>query len=193
MLHYELTVESFDRSFKLPGKIENAGVSIHREFSPGDLGQLVYIHGVQNFANYGFNHVHEAYCAKIAVELILERDKRRSRAWLAKKEDKIVGSILIVERPNNQAQLRLLFVDLTVRGIGLGRWLVEESIGYCRAGGFDLVYLWTVDGLDRAISIYESVGFTRVAEKTIEEWGRRGIEVRFDLDLRGEPENTDKK
>jgi GNAT superfamily N-acetyltransferase len=193
VLHYELTVESFDRSFKLPGKIENAGVSIHREFSPGDLGQLVYIHGVQNFANYGFNHVHEAYCAKIAVELILERDKRRSRAWLAKKEDKIVGSILIVERPNNQAQLRLLFVDLTVRGIGLGRWLVEESIGYCRAGGFDLVYLWTVDGLDRAISIYESVGFTRVAEKTIEEWGRRGIEVRFDLDLRRESENTDKK
>src|ERR1700722_5979051 len=114
------------------------GISIHSDFSPGDLGQLVHIHGVQNFADYGFNHVHEAYCAKIAVELILERNKRRSRAWLAKKEDKIVGSILIVERPNNQAQLRLLFVDLTVRGIGLGRWLVEESIGYCRAGGFDL-------------------------------------------------------
>jgi GNAT superfamily N-acetyltransferase len=182
-------VESSDRSFKLPGKIENAGVSIHREFRPGDLGQLVYIHGVQNFADYGFNHVHEAYCAKIAVELILERDKRRSRAWLAKKENKIVGSILIVERPNNQAQLRLLFVDLTVRGIGLGRWLVEESIGYCRAGGFDLVYLWTVDGLDRAISIYESVGFTRVAEKTIEEWGRRGVEVRFDLDLTRGPKS----
>jgi GNAT superfamily N-acetyltransferase len=176
-------VESFDRSFKLPVAIESAGVSIHREFSPGDLGQLVYIHGVQNFADYGFNHVHEAYCAKIAVELILDRDKRRSRAWLAKKENKIVGSILIVERPNNHAQLRLLFVDLTVRGIGLGRWLVEESTRYCRASGFNLVYLWTVDGLDRAISIYESIGFARVAEKPVEEWGRRVVEVRFDLDL----------
>jgi GNAT superfamily N-acetyltransferase len=177
-------VESFDRSFKPPGKIGNAGVSIHPEFSPGDLGQLVYIHGVQNFADYGFNHVHEAYCAKIAVELILDRDKRRSRAWLAKKEDKIVGSILIVERPNNQAQLRLLFVDLTVRGIGLGRWLVEESIRYCCESGFGLVYLWTVDGLNRAISLYESVGFARVAEKPIEEWGRHGVEVRLELDLR---------
>lgn len=174
-------MESFDRSIKLPGKIESAGVSIHREFSPGDLGQLVYIHGVQNFADYGFNQVHEAYCAKIAVELILDRDKRRSRAWLAKKENKIVGSILIVERPKNQAQLRLLFVDQTVRGIGLGRWLVDESIRYCRASGFSLVYLWTVDGLDRAISIYESVGFTRAGEKPVEEWGRKGVEVRFDL------------
>jgi GNAT superfamily N-acetyltransferase len=167
----------------LPHNIERAGVSIHREFRPGDLGQLVYIHGVQNSADYGFNHVHEAYCAKIAVEFILDRDKRRSRAWLAKKEDKIVGSIFIVERPNNQAQLRLLFVDRTVRNIGLGRWLVEESIRYCRASGFNLVYLWTVEGLDRAISIYESVGFTRVAVKPVEEWGRTSFEIRFDLDL----------
>ena len=176
-------MESFEQSFKLPGRIESAGVSIHQEFGPGDLGQLVHIHGVQNFADYGFNHVHEAYCAKIAVEFILDRDKRRSRAWLAKKEDKIVGSIFIVERPNNQAQLRLLFVDRIVRSIGLGRWLVEESIRYCRASGFNLVYLWTVDGLDRAISIYESVGFARVAERSVEEWGKASVEIRFDLDL----------
>jgi GNAT superfamily N-acetyltransferase len=176
-------VESFEQSFRLPGRIEGSGVSIHREFRPGDLGQLVYIHGVQNYADYGFNHFHEAYCAKIAVEFILDRDKRRSRAWLAKKEDKIVGSIFIVERPNNQAQLRLLFVDRTVRGIGLGRWLVEESIRYCHASGFNLVYLWTVDGLDRAISIYESVGFARVAERSVEEWGKTSVEIRFDLDF----------
>jgi GNAT superfamily N-acetyltransferase len=154
-----------------------------REFSPGDLGRLVCIHGLQNFSDYGFNQVHEAYCAKIAVEFILDRDKQRSSAWLAKKEGKIVGSVFIVERPNNQAQLRLLFVDRMVRGIGLGRWLVEESIRYCRASGFNLIYLWTVEGLDRALSIYESVGFVRVAEKAIAEWGRTGVEIRFDLDL----------
>ena len=70
-----------------------------------------------------------------------------------------------------------------MRGIGLGRWLVEESIRYCRACGFNLVYLWTVQGLDRAISIYESVGFTRVAEKSVEEWGKTSLEIRFDLTL----------
>ncbi|MBV8532739.1 MAG: GNAT family N-acetyltransferase [Verrucomicrobia bacterium] len=168
----------------LTGKIQQAGISIDQEFSPGDLGQLIYIHGVQNFADYGFNHVHEAYCAKIAVEFILDPDKKRSRAWLARKEGKVVGSIFIVERPDNQAQLRLLFVDRTVRGVGLGRWLVEESIRYCREHGFDLVYLWTVAGLDRAIAIYESVGFVRVADKTVQEWGKSSLEVRFDLRLR---------
>ena len=164
-------------------RMQAVGFSIHHEFVPGDLGQLVYIHGVQNFADYGFNHVHEAYCARVAVEFILNPEKGRSRAWLAKKEGKVVGSIFIIERPENQAQLRLLFVDRSARGVGLGRWLVEESIHYCRAAGFDVVYLWTVEGLDRAISIYESVGFTRSAEKSREEWGKTSLEIRFDLPL----------
>jgi GNAT superfamily N-acetyltransferase len=168
-------------------KIQSAGISICHEFVPGDLGQLIHIHGIQNFADYGFNHVHEAYCARIAVEFILGADKGRSRAWLAKKQGKVVGSIFIVERPNNQAQLRLLFVDRSVRGLGLGRWFVEESVRYCRACAFDVVYLWTVQGLDRAISIYESVGFTRVAEKSVEEWETTSLEIRFDLNLAGHP------
>jgi GNAT superfamily N-acetyltransferase len=167
----------------LPSRIQAAGISVHSEFVPGDLGQLIYSHGVQNHVDYGFNEIHEAYCAQIAVEFILEREKGRSRAWLAKQADRIVGSVFIVERPGNHAQLRLLFVDRSVRGLGLGRWLVEESVRYCRSAGFNVVYLWTVQGLDRAISIYESVGFVRVTEKPVEEWGGENLEIRFDLDL----------
>jgi GNAT superfamily N-acetyltransferase len=167
----------------LPKKIQEAGISIYHDFAPGDLGQLIYIHGVQNYSDYGFNHIHEAYCAQIAVEYILCQEKKRSSAWLAKKEQLVVGSIFIIERPHNEAQLRLLFVDRQVRGIGLGRWLVEESVRCCRNAGFGSVYLWTVEGLDRAIAIYESVGFIRVTEKTAEQWGKPSQEVRFDLNL----------
>jgi GNAT superfamily N-acetyltransferase len=166
----------------LPEKILEAGISIHHDFAPGDLGQLIYIHGVQNYSDYGFNHLHEAYCAKIAVEYILGQ-KGRSRAWLAKRQEQVVGSIFIIERPYNEAQLRLLFVDRKVRGVGLGRWLVEESIRYCRDAGFSVVYLWTVQGLDRAISVYESAGFARVTEKAAEQWGKPSREIRFDLNL----------
>ena len=175
----------------LPDRIKAAGISIHGEFAPGDLGQLIYIHGVQNHADYDFNAIHEAYCAQIAVEFILDRKKERSRAWLAKQADRIVGSVLIIERRANQAQLRLLFAERSVRGLGLGRWLVEESIHYCRSVGFSLVYLWTVEGLHRAISIYESVGFVKVTDKPIDEWGGENLEIRFDLDLcsRGQAES----
>jgi GNAT superfamily N-acetyltransferase len=163
--------------------IEAGEISIHHDFVPGDLGQLIHIHGLQNFADYGFNEVHEAYCAQIAVDFILCSERGRSRGWLAKKGEKVVGSIFIVERPNNQAQLRLLFVDRSVRGLGLGRWLTEDSIRYSRSQNFSTVYLWTVRGLDHAIALYESVGFTPVEEKRVKEWGTETMEVRYELRL----------
>ena len=157
------------------------GFEVAHTFSPGDLGELIRIHGIQNFADYGFNVAHEAYCARIAAEFIIGSNLPRSRAWLVKKETTVVGSILIIEREDNLAQLRLLFVDRSVRGEGVGRWLVEESVRYSRDAGFRGVYLWTVEGLDRAIRIYEAVGFRRTSESVSEGWGRKSVEVRFDL------------
>jgi GNAT superfamily N-acetyltransferase len=92
-----------------------------------------------------------------------------------------VGSVLICELPDDVAQLRLLFADKSVRGSGLGRWLVEDSVQYCCDTGFKKVFLWTVDGLERAISIYRSLGFKLTDEKTQLVWGRQSRELRFDL------------
>jgi GNAT superfamily N-acetyltransferase len=114
---------------------------------------------------------------------MLNPNPGRSRAWLAKRDQGVIGSVLICELPDNIAQLRLLFADKSVRGSGLGRWLTEDSIQYCREAGFKRVVLWTVDGLARAISIYQSLGFKLTEEKTQSVWGRESRELRFDLDL----------
>src|SRR5260221_6298533 len=162
-------------------KLRHAGISIHHDFEPGDLGQLILIHGVQNFRDYGFNPVHEAYCAKIAGDFILSAANDRSKVWLAKQKATVVGSVFIFEQPGNRAQLRLLFVDSSVQGCRLGRWLVEESVSYCRTTGFGTVFLWTVQGLDRAISIYSSLGFKETEVKKTLAWGRESVEVRYEL------------
>jgi GNAT superfamily N-acetyltransferase len=164
-------------------KLADVGISISHTFEPGDLGRLIEIHGIQNFEDYGFSPVHEAYCAQIAADFILNSNPGRSKAWLAKKDGVVVGSVLICELPDDLAQLRLLFADKSVRGSGLGRWLVEDSVRYCHEAGFKKVILWTVDGLKRAIAIYESLGFTLTDEKTQLLWGRESRELRFDLDL----------
>src|SRR5262245_64141 len=174
----------------LPEKIRHAGIAISDKWEPGDLGSLIHLHGVQNFQDYGFNAIHEAYCARVAVDFILNPRKDRSFAWIARKSGEVVGSVLVVERPANQAQLRLLFVAKSVRGIGLGRWLVEEAVRYSALRGFGRIYLWTVAGLDRAISIYRSVGFVQSDEKLIEEWGKSNTEIRFDLELKATIERT---
>lgn len=162
-------------------KLQLSGISIHDTFEPGDLGRLVMIHGVQNFQDYRFNAVHEAYCAKIAADFILGSANDRSKVWLAKQKGSVVGSVFIFVQPGNEAQLRLLFVDASVRGCGLGRWLVEEAVRYCRTAGFRAVFLWTVQGLDRAISIYSSLGFKETEVKKSLAWGRESVEVRYEL------------
>lgn len=167
----------------VPPRLLDAGISISYAFEPGDLGRLIEIHGIQNFRDYGFSPVHEAYCAQIASDFMLNPNPGRSKAWLAKKDGVVVGSVLICELPENVAQLRLLFADKSVRGSGLGRWLTEDSVRYCREAGFKKVFLWTVDGLERAISIYKSLGFKFTDEKTQVVWGRESRELRFDLIL----------
>jgi GNAT superfamily N-acetyltransferase len=162
-------------------KLTQSGISLHHVFEPGDLGHLILIHGIQNNQDYGFNAVHEAYCATIAAEFILQSPEGRSKAWLAKRDGLVVGSVFICEQPDDCAQLRLLFVDKSIRGCGLGRWLVEESVHYCASAGFRSVYLWTVRGLDRAISIYSSLGFQETEVKETTAWGGRNEEVRYEL------------
>jgi GNAT superfamily N-acetyltransferase len=142
-----------------------AGVTIHERFEPGDLGELIRQHGVQNFHDYGFNAIHEAYCARIAADFVLNAQPGRSRLWLAKRDTAVVGSVFICECPDDLAQLRLLFVDLPERGSGLGRWLVEEAVDYCRKAGFRSVFLWTVEGLERAGAVYTSLGFALTQAK----------------------------
>jgi GNAT superfamily N-acetyltransferase len=167
----------------VPPKLLAAGISISHTFEPGDLGRLIEIHGTQNFHDYGFSTVHEAYCAQIACDFILNPNPGRSKVWLAKKDGVVVGSVFIYELPEEVAQLRLLFADRSVRGSGLGRWLTEDSVRYCHEAGFKKVLLWTVDGLERAIAIYRSLGFEQTEEKTQLVWGRKSRELRFDLIL----------
>ncbi|MDR3415976.1 MAG: GNAT family N-acetyltransferase [Nevskia sp.] len=168
----------------LTEKLSAAGVTVQHKFEPGDLGWLIHIHGVQNFHDYGFNEIHEAYCARIATDFMLNPQPGRSRAWLTKQNGRINGSVFICELPDNQAQLRLLFVDASARGLGLGRWLVEDAVRYCREAGFGRVFLWTVDGLDRARSIYTSLGFALTETKPNHDWREQSREVRYDLVLR---------
>ena len=42
---------------------------------------------------------------------------------------------------------------------GVGRTLMDVALTYLASAGFDAAILWVVDGNDRAIQFYESVGW----------------------------------
>jgi len=59
--------------------------------------------------------------------------------------------------------MKRLWVDGAFRGLGLGRRLVEEAIGWAKRMGFEAMYLDTVPAaMPEANRLYEAMGFRRV-------------------------------
>ena len=159
------------------------GMTIRTDIRPGDLGTIVYQHGVLYAREHGFDETFEPYVAEPLARFVLDRDPVRSRLFIAEREGRFLGSIAMVDQGEGAAQLRWFLVMPESRGLGVGRRLIDTAMAFCREIGYTRVFLWTVDGLPAARHLYESVGF-RLAEATPRRlWGRDLVEQRFEVTL----------
>jgi GNAT superfamily N-acetyltransferase len=159
------------------------GFTIRTGLKPGDLGYITYLHGKIYAEEYGFDTIFEPYVARPLSEFSLAEDKSRQRIWIIEFEDKIVGSIAIVDAGNNEAQLRWLLLTAETRGKGLGKRLITEALDFCREKGFKNVFLWTIDALPAARVLYLRNGFKLTEEDKHKLWGIEANEQRYDLAL----------
>jgi len=152
------------------------------DLKPGDLGQIVYLHGTLYSEEYGFDTTFEAYVAGPLAELVRTRSDR-DRLWIAEHDGRIVGCIAIVGSSCDEAQLRWFLVHPSVRGTGLGARLLHEAVAFCRDRGYESVFLWTVSALTAAARLYQSSGFVKVEELPGRQWGVDVVEERYVLRL----------
>jgi N-acetylglutamate synthase-like GNAT family acetyltransferase len=158
-------------------------ISIRNDLLPGDVGYITYLHGTLYAPEQGWDYTFDAYVA-IPLAEFAKSHSSRERIWIVEKEGKIVGSVAIVEFSDTEAQLRWLLLDPDIRGQGLGRWLVEEALGFCRDSGYSSVFLWTVNTLPIAAQLYQSMGFKQTKELTHTLWGSVVTEVKYVLVLK---------
>jgi GNAT superfamily N-acetyltransferase len=171
------------RGIEMSAEIKS-GVTVRHDLRPGDMGQVIALHGVLYAQEYGFDHGFEAYVAETMAEFGKLARPDLDRLWVAEREGRLVGSIAIVGRVDGAAQLRWFLVDPETRGSGLGRRLVHDALEFCRAAGYRTVYLWTVNGLDAAARLYVAAGFRKTETKPpVPLWGVNLAEERYDLDL----------
>lgn len=157
---------------------------ILRPHRPGDMGWVVYRHGVVYSQEYGWNDLSEALAADIVAKFLREYDPKRERCWMAERPDgEIVGYVFLVAHSETIAQLRLLLVEASARGTGLGRRLVRECIRFARQVGYKTIRLWTNDPLKAARHIYESEGFELVEEQPNEKFGPKIVAQTWELVL----------
>ena len=86
--------------------------------------------------------------------------------WLALEDEKIVGTIAILNAGGGIGVIRKMFVAPEFRGAPhkLGQRLLDTLMPWARANGYTQLYLGTIDILQAALRFYEKNGFKRFAE-----------------------------
>lgn len=141
----------------------------------GDLGWVVHRQGALYAEEWGYNEAFEALAADIVASFVRHLRPTKDRCWIAEMDGEIVGSVLLVRKSDTVAKLRLLLVEPSARGRGIGSRLIDECIRFARQAGYRKITLWTQSELVAARRLYKKAGFTVTAKHAHDSFGRKGL------------------
>jgi DNA-binding MarR family transcriptional regulator/GNAT superfamily N-acetyltransferase len=138
----------------------------------GDVGWVIERQSRLYADEYDWNGEYEALVSEIGAAFIRNFKPGREFCWIAELEGTRAGAVFLVEKSAEEAQLRLLHVERSARGHGIGTRLVAECIATARAAGYARMMLWTNDVLTDARRLYERAGFRLTKEEKHHSFGK---------------------
>ena len=156
---------------------------IFRSHQPGDVGWITHRQALLYNREYDWDETYEALVAEILAAFVRNFDPQRERSWVVEREGEVVGCVFVMRKSDEIAQLRLLYVEPSARGLGIGGRLVDECIRFARNKGYRRMMLWTNDVLVSARRIYESAGFQLMSEERHHSFGKDLVGQTWELEL----------
>ncbi|MDX7998562.1 GNAT family N-acetyltransferase [Xenorhabdus sp. Reich] len=105
----------------------------------------------------------------------------RSAYWVVEMDDKVVGGggiAPLAGGDNDTCELQKMYLSSVLRGKGIAKQIVEQSLSFGTEQGFKRCYLETTEDLKAAITLYEKLGFSYLDE-TLGNTGHSDCEVRM--------------
>ena len=162
-----------------------------RPHRPGDMGWVISRHGALYADEYKLDISFEALVARIAADFLERFDAKREACWIAERDGANVGSVFLVQARDEAtyaptdgvAQLRMLLIEPSARGLGLGARLVDECQRFARRAGYRKIMLWTNAILLAARAIYAKQGYVLVKSETHHSFGHELVGEIWELTL----------
>ncbi|MDJ0736655.1 MAG: GNAT family N-acetyltransferase [Nostocaceae cyanobacterium] len=81
--------------------------------------------------------------------------------WVIEYQGKLVGTAAYypVKRGENAVEIRKMYLLPQVRGLGLGKYLLQQLEEAIASRGFQLIWIETASVLAEAVKLYESQGY----------------------------------
>lgn len=154
-----------------------------RSHRPGDMGWVIQSHARLYSEEYQFDESFEALVAEIATNFLKQHNPQKEHLWIAEQAGQPIGSIMVVDKGNQVAKLRLLLVTPEARGLGVGKRLVEECLHFAKRAGYQKIQLWTENILVEARQLYQKAGFQLIEEEAALQFGRHLISETWERPL----------
>ena len=89
--------------------------------------------------------------------------------WVALSDDKVVGTVALIDIANKQTALRKMFVDENYRGKekNIAKRLIDELMSWCKQKHVNEVYLGTTPFFLAAHRFYEKNGFVEISKDSL--------------------------
>lgn len=140
---------------------------IIRTIRKGD--DVAIAHIIRNtLEEFGANHQGTVYYDESIWHLSDIMCGERMTYFVIEDEDKkIIGGAGVYPTaglPGDVAELVKLYTLPEARGKGYGKRLIEECLNYATDAGYKILYLESMAELSNAVTLYEKMGFVRIAE-----------------------------